>query len=114
MSPYKKDNGVPTIANNDQLKMIIKGLGKLNDQDRCFISSEHPLKYVKELETSVGDRAPFLETKLSCLKPEHPELLDIIRNLLSFNPYFRMTALECLSLPVFDQVRNIHKEAALN
>lgn len=49
MSPYKKDNGVPTIANNDQLKMIIKGLGKLSDQDTCFISSEHPLKYVREL-----------------------------------------------------------------
>ena len=49
MSPYKKDNGVPTNANKDQLKMIIKGLGKLSDQDTCFISSEHPLKYVREL-----------------------------------------------------------------
>jgi hypothetical protein len=72
MSPYKKEGGVPTIANNDQMKMIIKGLGKQSDLDTCFISSEHPLRYVRELEASISDRPAFLEQKLADLKLENP------------------------------------------
>lgn len=60
---------MPTIANNDQIKMILKGLGKLSLLDTSFISSEHPLNYVRELESSIGDKQPFLDQKLGSLKP---------------------------------------------
>ena len=37
-----------------------------------------------------------------------------MHNLLSFNPYFRMTAREVITLQVFDEVRDISKEKFLN
>ena len=40
-------------------------------------------------------------------------LKDILRNLLTVNPYFRWTASECLSHPVFDDIReNDHELTA--
>ena len=36
-----------------------------------------------------------------------------MKNLLSFNPFFRMTAFECLNLNVFDPVRDAKKESVL-
>ena len=41
------------------------------------------------------------------------EILNIFQNLISFNPYFRMTAYECIKNPVFDSVRNFEKESIL-
>jgi hypothetical protein len=41
-------------------------------------------------------------------------MVDIQRNFLSFNPFLRMTAYECLTeCKIFDQVRNKKKEMAL-
>ena len=37
-----------------------------------------------------------------------------MHNLLSFNPYFRMTAREVLTLKIFDEVRDNNKEKFLN
>ena len=42
------------------------------------------------------------------------ELIDILVNLLNFNPYLRMTAYECLTeCKIFDEVRDRKKELAL-
>jgi arginine utilization protein RocB len=40
-------------------------------------------------------------------------IVDILENLLSFNPYFRMTPLEIAKNPLFDEVRDKNKEAGL-
>lgn len=37
-----------------------------------------------------------------------------MKNLLKFNPYFRMTAYECIQSKVFDPVRDLTKEKILN
>jgi hypothetical protein len=37
-----------------------------------------------------------------------------MKNLLKFNPYFRMTAFECIQSKVFDPVRDINKEKILS
>jgi hypothetical protein len=56
MSPCKAKNDdsgseMPTIANNDQTKMILKGLGMMNNEtDLSFVTSEYALRYVEELE----------------------------------------------------------------
>jgi len=45
---------------------------------------------------------------------ENRDLVKVLINLLSFNPYFRMTALECLQeCKLFDSVRDKKKEAGL-
>ena len=40
-------------------------------------------------------------------------IVDLMHNFLSFNPFFRMTALEAIKLKVFDPVRNPKKEKLL-
>ena len=40
--------------------------------------------------------------------------MDLMHNLLNFNPYFRMTAREILTLKIFDEVRDNLKEKFLN
>ena len=41
------------------------------------------------------------------------DIITIMKNLLNFNPYFRMTAFEVIHLEVFDDVRDHVKESAL-
>ena len=41
-------------------------------------------------------------------------LKDIMRNLLTVNPYFRWTASECLSHPVFDDIRESDHDLTAN
>jgi serine/threonine protein kinase len=35
-----------------------------------------------------------------------PEVVEILNNLLQFNPYFRLNASDCLKHPIFDSIRN--------
>ena len=41
------------------------------------------------------------------------EIIEIMKSMLKFNPYFRMTAFECLQQKVFDNVRDAAKEKIL-
>jgi serine/threonine protein kinase len=34
------------------------------------------------------------------------EVVEILTNLLQFNPYFRLNAKDCLKHPIFDSIRN--------
>ena len=122
MSPYKAKNensksNVPTIASNDQLKMILKGLGKMKSgSDLSFVTSEYALKYISELEATIDhSEDPALKKSIQLLrnKVKFEDLADIIHNLLNFNPYFRKTAWECLRDPVFDSIRDTNKESIL-
>ena len=59
--------------------------------------------------------APLAE-KIKPLKSKsrhNYEIIEIMKSLLKFNPYFRMTAFECLQSKVFDQVRDPAKEKIL-
>lgn len=38
---------------------------------------------------------------------------DLVSSLLNFNPYFRMTAWECLRHPAFDSIRDPKREGLL-
>jgi hypothetical protein len=57
LSPFGKKDGKDgdktkqhTISKNDQLKVILKDLGIQTDEDLSFITSEHAIQYVRELE----------------------------------------------------------------
>lgn len=54
--------------------------------------------------------AKIFKSKLS--KKTH-EVVGILQSLLHLNPYFRMTAAECLRNTVFDPVRDHEKEKIL-
>lgn len=40
------------ISKNDQVKVILKDLGIQSENDLSFITSEHAIQYVRELEAS--------------------------------------------------------------
>ena len=41
----------------------------------------------------------------------NPLLVDLLQNMLKFNPSQRLTAAQCLTNPMFDDVRDMSKEA---
>lgn len=50
-------------------------------------------------------------SKMSKLECADPGLLDILKSLLQFNPYMRPSAAELMKHRIFDDVRNMAKEA---
>ena len=112
----------------DQIKVILRGLGAQTDADLSFLTSDHAITYVKELTvflsdkktTTDNDSRPQQLLSKTCqemtwgINTKTRELLTILMNCLSLNPYFRMTAVECLKMSVFDTVRDKTKEKVLN
>ena len=66
-----------------------------------FLTSEHAVQYVRELETStmkVKDNHKILSTRMTDLVTGFDlELKNIAINFLQLNPYFRLTAFEALT-----------------
>jgi hypothetical protein len=75
------------VSKNDQLKVILEILGDQDTADTSFVSDPSALDYIRTL------------TPNSCkidLKKEFPfttpEILDLLKNMLEFNPHFRSSA----------------------
>ena len=100
------------IGNTDQVKVILRSIGEQSENDLSFLTSSHAIQYVRELESSkiqtkdtVDEEtakikyAP-LQEKIKPLKYGHSrvnfEIIELMKSLLKFNPYFRMTAFECI------------------
>jgi len=65
----------------------------------------------KDSEPAFDSHVKYINRKISA---KNKELVLILQNMLSFNPYFRMTALECLTeCKIFDVVRDKKKEVGL-
>ncbi len=72
--------------------------------DFSFVTNEHAIQYIKDLENSnllydndnekISDKIIFFKENL---QSENKEICDIMVNFLSLNPFFRMTAYECLT-----------------
>lgn len=117
-----------SVGQQDQIKVILRGLGAQTDADLSFLTSDHAITYVKELTvflsdkktTTDNDSRPQQLLSKTCqemtwgINTKTRELLTILMNCLSLNPYFRMTAVECLKMSVFDTVRDKTKEKVLN
>ena len=86
------------------------------------MTSEHALSYVRELEASNSKNSHSNEFAThpilgKChglsknLSSNNKELAEIMLNCLSLNPYYRLTAYDCLkNCKVFDSVRSEKKE----
>lgn len=102
--------------------MILRDIGHQSDSQLSFISSKHAISYVKDLEAKSQESRVNEEPALvshgkaltQSISRDHRDLVKVLFNLLNFNPYFRMTALECLQeCRIFDSVRDKKKEAGL-
>jgi mitogen-activated protein kinase 1/3 len=88
------------VSKSDQLKVILEILGDQDASDTSFVSDPSALDYIKTLTPNsckIDFKKEFPFTT--------PEILDILKNMLEFNPHFRSTAGDLLRNKVFDKIR---------
>jgi len=98
-NPSMEITGFP-ISPRDQLKLIIEMKGTPEANDISFLNDKKASDYVKGLPKSKG-------IDLKKIFPEEEEnAISLLEKMLSFNPYFRITAKEALRHKYFADVRN--------
>ena len=75
---------------------------KLTDLDTCFFTNDDHHSYM-QLMGKEADAPP--NSLYDIYSDIHPPLIDILEQMLQFNPYFRPTTKELLKHPVFDMIR---------
>ena len=75
----------------DQLKSILQVLGSPSEQDLCFIKNKASKEYLKGMP-----KVP--KSSWANIFPNaNPDVLDILEEMLKFNPNSRITAAQALS-----------------
>jgi serine/threonine protein kinase len=98
-NPTMEIAGFP-ISPRDQLKLIIETKGTPGADDVSFLSDKKASDYVKNLPKSKGVKLKEIFSK------EEETAISLLEKMLSFNPYFRITAKEALRHKYFAEVRN--------
>ena len=82
----------------------MRRVGPFDEYDLAFIHSPDSLKYVKKIEKANNHIGKTdLRSKFSAI--EDAGLVDLLVDLLSFNPGFRPTATTCLQHDMFALLR---------
>lgn len=97
--PINHIAGLP-ISPRDQFRTILEIRGTPNLFDTSFINDKKAEEYVRSLPIY---RKESLEL---VYKHAEPEALDLLERLLTFNPYYRITAKEALRHKYFVDVRD--------
>ena len=79
----------------DQIQRIISVLGTPSYDDISYITNEQALKFIKSLPKRSKQPFDKLFTKAN------PLALDLLENMLTFNPHDRYTVEDCLAHPYF-------------
>ena len=92
------------IGQGDQIREILKVIGPLSVNDRSFVTDKKNLRYLEELEISIAKtrKCGKFEKMFKSIKPE---LKDLLKKMLNFNPYNRITTKQALNSPIFDHIR---------
>jgi len=101
LSPNKQseldEEGIPDTR-GDQLEVIFEMIGTPDALETSFITDSKALSYLERFK-------PQKAVDLKMLYPKSdPQGLDLMKQMLSFNPYFRPTVDECLKHPYFEEV----------
>lgn len=96
----KKPNLKFPISNSDQLNIIMDVLGAPNEEDISFITDVTALNYIKEFNPqskgiNLKERFPYASE----------DAIDLLRKMISFNPFFRPSIDECLAHPFLKNVK---------
>ncbi|TNV74148.1 hypothetical protein FGO68_gene14951 [Halteria grandinella] len=94
----KPNNGV-AYCNNDQLNIVFDVIGTPSEEDTSYLTDLKAIQYLKTF-------APRPRSDLALRYPgARSEAIDLMNQILVFNPYFRPTVDECLSHPYFKGFR---------
>ena len=95
------------VSPRDQLQVILEWKGTPNEQQRSFINDRKADLYVAGLPHQDGKRLS------DTFAGPDPEALDLLERMLSFNPYYRITAKEALRHKYFVAIRDKTQETEL-
>lgn len=97
-----EEDGLPKTE-GDLLNSIFELIGTPNDDDLKFISDGFAIAYIKKFAQREAQDFEQIFPDIN------PEGLKLVKSMLSFNPFFRPTAEECLQSPYFEAVKNFSK-----
>lgn len=101
LTPSKKSEKSKDVPpQKDQINFIIQFQGPPSDDDLAFITNPESVTYIKNF--------PYKEKQgISSLFPKaNPDSLDLLRRMLTTNPYYRITAKEALEHKYFSNIRD--------
>lgn len=103
MDNKDKNSDANIVSSSDQILKINNIYGKVNDQDTAFISNVNIRDYQEQTQSpNPRQFDSFMKKKFNL---SGAKLLQMLMDLLEYNPYFRPTAKECLKNPIFDSIR---------
>jgi len=100
MKSSNNDKKKNIVSKNDQLKLILEILGDQNQQDTSFISDASAHNYVNTLKSDASKIQFKKEFPFTT-----PAVLDILEDMLQFNPHYRSNPVDLLKSKVFDSIR---------
>jgi len=91
---------VNIVSEKDQMIKILNVLGKQQQESDCsFILDEGVMKYQQRIQSTFNYNSNSLPQKFP---KSNPMIIDLLKQMLEFNPFYRPTAKECLASKVFD------------
>ncbi len=91
--------GLP-VSPRDQFNVILSVRGSPNEKEISFVNDKKAEEYIKGF-------GPYPKKDLGAtFKVADPQALDLLERLLTFNPYFRITAKEALRHKYFEDIRD--------
>lgn len=95
------------VSSDDQLLKILEVLGAPEEADCEFISSEWTRNYLQKIKRNNTTPVDSLREKFQDCSPE---LVDLLKAMLQFNPEKRLSAMEYIQMPLFDDIRDASLE----
>ena len=93
----KKQDKECIVARDDQL------LKYPSEDHLCFITDESTIDYINSVASRSNNIKNLLPSRFSGCPNQ---IIGLLIGMLTFNPYFRMSASECLKNSLFDKIRN--------
>ena len=91
------------VSPNDQIFKIFERFPDFyNKTDLSFVNSDEHISYVENTLKQTKHRSD-LNSKLSL---SSPDLVDLLKQMLEINPFFRSSAKKLLKHKVFDDIRH--------
>ena len=89
------------VSEEDQLKKILEKLGPQSEKTVNDFN-EKTRNYIKQLQQNLEKK----QTIDDMFTNTDPQLVEIIKKMLTFSPVDRISAEECIQSPYFDEFRD--------
>lgn len=89
----------PGKSSSDQIKVIVETMGRITREDLSFAMPDRSRRFVYSILSR--DRGDGLDLLLADAVGVNPSLLPLLKDMLQFNPYRRITCDEAIRSPIF-------------